>query len=122
MHLPGAWQMRRKLLVSDGQPLQAQRAMPLHTISQQKGQLFALPEFGESRADTGIVANQADGYHVEFMAGQGRYPWVLAVDLHRTEKAVGIKGPYRQGSVECGHRATAFLPFGWPLRCPRSDA
>src|SRR5258706_8841316 len=96
--------------------------MPLNPISQEKGHLLALPEFGESRADTGVVAHQADGYHVEFVAGQGRCPWVLPIDLHRAEKGVGMKRPYRQGSVKRSHRATAFLPFGWLMRCPRSGA
>jgi hypothetical protein len=95
--------------------------MPLYIIGQQKGQLFALPEFGESSADTGVIAHQTDGYHIEFVAGQGSHPWVLPIDLHRPEKAVGMKGPYRQGAVECGHRATAFLAFGWPFHCPRAD-
>src|SRR5260221_549964 len=57
-----------------------------------------------------------------FVPGQSRYPWVLPIDLHRAEKAVGMKGPYRQGAVKCGHRATAFLAFGWPFPCPRAGA
>src|SRR6266567_892330 len=96
--------------------------MPLHTNSQEKGQLFALPEFGEGCAHTGVIAHQTDGYHIEFVAGQGSHPWVLPIDLHRAEKAVGMKGPYWQGAVEGAHRATAFLAFGWPGRSPRADA
>src|SRR5260221_7980031 len=96
--------------------------MPLKPISQEKGQLFALPEFGESCADTGVIAHQADGHHIEFVAGQGSHPWVLPIDLHRAEKAVGMKGPYWQGAVEGAHLATAFLAFGLPRLSPPSDA
>src|SRR6266568_4721659 len=74
--------------------------MPVNGGIRLKGQLLTLPQSGQCRTDTCVIANQADGNHLLMMAGQRGHFRQLPICLDRAEELSGMIGTNREGASE----------------------
>ena len=99
---PGAFEMRHALLVAFAAAFELSRPAPLllQGCGRLEGHRRRTPQPCQHDADAGIKPDQAERNHPLVIAGERGDPDLLAIRLQRADKAIGMKGPYWQGSVK----------------------